>query len=217
MLDEFKNMPNDIVKIIADENLDEIAELAEVGIDTFLDEGLIKDIPLASTVLGIFKTVTNIRDALFIKKIAKFLFKLSELSDQDKKKFSDEMAKNVDLRKKIGEKILLLLEKADDMGKPEIIANLFMAYLRSEIDFSTFSRLSEAINKLSVSDVRNLGGNKDDQERNDRLVSVGLMTVIGMGNEHWKNTYSISKSFFNYDFTEDGKKMAKFAFFKNSK
>jgi hypothetical protein len=38
---------------VRDETADIIANLAEVGIDTLLDEGLYRDIPVLSTIIGL--------------------------------------------------------------------------------------------------------------------------------------------------------------------
>lgn len=197
-------MTNDIVKIIAKENLDEAAEIIEVGLDKLLDDGVIKDLPMASTILGIIKTISNVREALFLKKIAKFLFELNELKEEEKENFLSEMSEQPKLRRKVGEKILLLLERSDDMDKPSIIARLFAAYVRGEIDYQTFSRLSDAVNNANIADLKRINDRYNNVGRNDRLVSAGLMRVVGIGSEHSMPSVGLS-NLFNYDLTEDGK------------
>ena len=39
-----------------------IGDLVEVGIDSILDDGVAKDIPIVSTLIGIVKTAQNIHD-----------------------------------------------------------------------------------------------------------------------------------------------------------
>ena len=61
-----------------------INELGEIGIDSLVNDGVFKDIPVLSSVLAIGKTFGNVRDYFFSKRIIKFLQELSSMSNQER-------------------------------------------------------------------------------------------------------------------------------------
>lgn len=65
---------------------------------------------------------------------------------------------NVDEKFKcrVGEKLLLIIERLDDMGKPGLIALAFQAYMEELIDFDMFQRLACAIDKSFYPDLMSL-------------------------------------------------------------
>lgn len=54
-------------------------ELGEIGIDSLLADGVLKDIPVLGSVLAIGKTYGNVRDYLFTKKINKISSRANKL------------------------------------------------------------------------------------------------------------------------------------------
>jgi len=48
-------------------------ELTEVAVDSILDDGLLRDIPIINTLVGIFKVGKTITQRYYIKKIINFL------------------------------------------------------------------------------------------------------------------------------------------------
>ncbi|EOW9364690.1 hypothetical protein AB2359_17515 [Vibrio cholerae] len=52
---------------------------------------------------------------------------------------------------RIGEKLILVLDQADDMSKPELIGELFKAFVAQEFDFEIFSRLVDGVNRVPIS------------------------------------------------------------------
>jgi hypothetical protein len=53
-------------------------------------------------------------------------------------------------RRQLGDTLLLLLDRLDDLEKPEVLARLFAAYVRGRYDFPTFRRLSTALERISL-------------------------------------------------------------------
>ena len=57
---------------------DACSELAEMGIDSLLDEGICKSIPVVSLLIGIGKTAQNIHDRNLLKQTIKFINTFNE-------------------------------------------------------------------------------------------------------------------------------------------
>lgn len=67
---------------------DEIIELgkeyAELGIDSLIESNILESIPFVSTVVGLYKTVSSVKDQLFTEKVIRFLTHFSDLSDAER-------------------------------------------------------------------------------------------------------------------------------------
>ena len=100
---------------IAESAVDLGAELAEVGLDSILDEGVLKDIPFISTAIGVYKIGATIKERHYIKKLARFIDAFNKgIDDADmreriKSRFLDEKASKKEL-----EYILLLIDRILD-------------------------------------------------------------------------------------------------------
>ena len=115
------------------ELFDTVADLFEATGDQLLQEGILRDVPLIGTVVGIARVVGTISDRIFLLKVKKFIFSLSKLSDVEKDDFSEQMDKDEKLRSKVGETVVLLLDRSDDLEKVEILAKIFSVYIKNRI------------------------------------------------------------------------------------
>ena len=59
---------------------DACSDMAELGIDSLLDEGIFKSIPVVSLLVGIGKTAQNIHDRNLLKQTIKFINTFNEKS-----------------------------------------------------------------------------------------------------------------------------------------
>ena len=68
---------NPLTQSLNDNVEDLLADIAEVTIDAFLDEGFFKVIPFASAVLSVFKIGNSIKELSYKRKLALFIQKLN--------------------------------------------------------------------------------------------------------------------------------------------
>ena len=59
--------------------------MAELGIDSLLDDGMFKSIPIVSTLIGIGKTAQNLHDRNLLKQTVKFINTFNERTISPKK------------------------------------------------------------------------------------------------------------------------------------
>jgi hypothetical protein len=128
---------------------DAVADIAEVGLDQLLVEGPARDVPVLGTLLRLGSTFGAVRDHLFARKVAKFLLRVSEVRERERVAFVQALA-DTRQRRRVGEVLVLLLDRLDDMEKPDLLGLLFQAYLRGDVDLACFQRLSSALDKLSL-------------------------------------------------------------------
>jgi hypothetical protein len=173
---------SELVQVIKDKEFQGITQdLVETAIDSELTEGLLKDVPLLSTIIGTFNTVTNIKDRLFVQKLLAFLYELKSISED---KIVEQIIKLEDDNKyktKVGEKLLYLIDKCEDPDKASLTGTLFKAYLEKKVDYDEFLLAANAIERTPLPDL--LYFINDDSDEWDlegggsEYVAYGLMEI----------------------------------------
>jgi hypothetical protein len=183
-------------------------DLLEIALDQVLDNDIIKDIPIVRTIAGIYKATVSIRDRGLVKKLVKFLFSLNSVSTEVRLQFKAKMGVDEKHRINVGEKLLLILERLDDMNKPNLIAHAFQAYMEEQIDFNMFQRLACAIDRSFYPDLMSLKLNHAP----NRLRPQAKLELSNSGIIELLSTPSINLSSKNnkYQITDTGKAMLKF-------
>ncbi|MCD9855727.1 hypothetical protein LUD75_13470 [Epilithonimonas sp. JDS] len=136
---------NGIVKITLD--------FGEAIIDSNLEDGILKDIPFIGSIINLNKGFMSIQDRIFSKKILSFLFQLKNIPEDKRIKAIQRIDDSKDERIKAGEKIIYLIDKADDHIKAEFIGLLFSEYVRENLTYEEFKKCSEMINKTFLDDL----------------------------------------------------------------
>jgi hypothetical protein len=146
-----------IVESICSPELVGIGEdFSEVVLDSMLDDGVLQDIPVVGTIVKVFKGAMDIRDRIFIAKVARFLFGLSRVPLKRRQLFKEKMNANNKFRRKLGSTLILLLDRLDDIEKPDFVAFCFIAYLNDAITFETFRRVTSAIDIAFLEDLKGI-------------------------------------------------------------
>ena len=133
---------------------DSIGDIVEIGIDSLLDDGLFKDIPIVNMLVGVKNTYQNIHDRNLLKQTLAFikqfnsgtidqnkLIKYKELINSDSKKAEKELGR-----------VLIILNSTVDMEKSQMLANLYKAYINEKINWNQFCEFSEIIKMLFLND-----------------------------------------------------------------
>ncbi|MHC4123181.1 MAG: hypothetical protein ACYSSI_06370 [Planctomycetota bacterium] len=183
-------------------------DLVEVTLDHVLDNGIIKDIPIVRTIAGIFKATVSIRDRALVKKLVKFISSLNSVSTEIRLQFKAKIDADKKYKINVGEKLLMILERLDDMGKPNLIAHAFHAYMEEQIDFDMFQRLACAIDRSFYPDLMSF---KSSGAPN-RLSAQAKLELSNSGIIELESTPSINLSSKNnnYQITDTGRAMLKF-------
>ena len=173
-----------LIETIQSSELPEIGQdIAEIALDSLLQDGALKDIPIISTIIGTSKTISAIRDYFLIRKIWSFLQGIKDVGDKEKSKFIKDMEGDKNHRREVGEKLIMLLDRLDDLSKPEMIAKLFKAHLKDKITLNEFFRFSSIIERVFINDLTGLLKLLDDDmiqsghPYTERLYHLGLSEI----------------------------------------
>jgi len=146
-----------ILKSVGDSSLiDAGIDIAEVGVDIFLDDGFIKDLPIIGTLAKVAGAVLTIPDKLFLRKVAKFLFSIHSLTEEEIETFQSELESDSSLQEKLGSNILFLLDRYDHDEKPIILGKLFQLYIKKTISFEQLSRAATGVDRAFIEDLRSI-------------------------------------------------------------
>lgn len=137
-------------------------DITEIAIDSILNEGLLKEIPIIKTISTFYKTGKSIKDQFILRKIISFLNGCNGLSVKEAENFVQSF-ENEEMAKEFGMRLLLLIDKADDIKKAELIGRLYILLLKREFDSKFYLRLCYMINKCFYDDILCLNFFEDEE------------------------------------------------------
>src|SRR3989338_5090892 len=79
-------------------------DMAELAIDSVLDDGILRDVPIVSTFVGLAKFGANVHDKLFLKKILTFLTRLNGVPAEKRRRMVNDTDSSKEHKVKVGEK-----------------------------------------------------------------------------------------------------------------
>jgi len=223
-----KKNPDEIAsfsKTLKKSDLSSIAKNGiEISIDSVLNNGLLKDIPIVSTISSLIKTSYSISTYLFLKKIIAFLDGIANISKSRRNKMISIIDNSNKYKTKVGEKLLFILDKSDDTEKACLIAKAFCSFLKEDIDYSEFVKIAHIINNIFIEDFNhfvNLTPKKLDEEDALLYINYGICGIefgspyISYNEPDWKDSYNESNMYSvidgenKYAITDIGEKIIK--------
>ena len=159
---EFISPSSDIVK-----------NLAEITVDNFMDDGLLKQIPILSTVISGFKITGGIRNFFFLKKLAIFFqeYRLNQIDPEKVSKFNNEFENDKTYRNKVVEFIIIQIDRLENLSKTEILAKLLLGYTEGNYDWNDFKDLVASLNIIHPKGIRVLNNNKNSIEQVNYIIN----------------------------------------------
>lgn len=152
-----KNLSDNLARTIAETGgLELPAEILEFSIDQAIDEGLLKDIPVVGWIAKGASFGRSISDRIFFHKILRFLIALEKIDKNDREAFRTKVAEDSDFRRRVGEHLLILLDKMDTFEKSSLLAKCFDHFLTGDIDHGYFVDLSHVIERSPLADLQAL-------------------------------------------------------------
>lgn len=167
---------------------DAVVDMTELGIDSFLDEGVFKNIPIVSVLIGLSKTAQNIHDRNLLKQTIKFIntFNNNTIDKKNLEKHKDKLNKNPKFAESELERVIILLNSNIDLKKSELLAHFYSAYVNEEINWHQFCELADVTSRVFITDLKILHAVfkkeiKDTTQceiyKIDRLIALGLLNA----------------------------------------
>ncbi|MDV2360925.1 hypothetical protein [Vibrio cholerae] len=155
-------------------------DLGEVGIDAILEGGVLRDIPILSTIVSSINVIGSVRDALFTKKLISFLSELSDVSVEQRRSMIESIDNSNEYKIKVGEKLIYIIEKAEDHYASKIIAMFFSEFLSGKITYNQFLKISRIIDSMFIDDFLEFASDSSepiDFYSDNTFINTGLVDV----------------------------------------
>ncbi len=156
--------------------LEATLEFSGATLAILTDSEILKDIPVMSTLIGVFKAAQGISEQIFMSKLAAFLLRLDSIPIEDRQRKVREILENEKQREKVGETMIYMIHSATDRDKPELIALFFAAYVEGYMTVSGLFRCWDAIHNAFPGDLRQFLGLETlpaDDQPDEYLVNLG--------------------------------------------
>ena len=132
------------------------ADLSEVGIDSLLDNGIIKDIPIVNTIYKLGSIAISVREKHLLHKTLVFIQEINNgiISDEDRCLHKKQLESNPKKMERELGFILVSIDRHLQSIKSKILARFYSAYLDSSnsYDWIDFCILSEILDEISIYD-----------------------------------------------------------------
>jgi hypothetical protein len=164
--------------------IDVLKDYIELGIDSLMESGAAKDIPMLKTLLSLKDVGVKVRDYLYEKKVQAFLLGLKTGLDHDNDAVDRFMQSEAE-RQKFAETAFVLIERYDDIHKPEVMGLLWAACAKGLVPYDQVARLCHIIDKVYWDDLLCLSNFKDGVHSGgelavESLCSTGLLARGGI-------------------------------------
>jgi len=178
------DLPKSLIQTLADSELSDVAsDLAETSLDTLIEDGIFRDIPIIGTLVGVWRSGVSVRDELFLRKLTTFLIDLGKIPTDERRDVIQSLS-NPATQENIGEKLIGLLDRFESTVKAQLLGRAFARYAECFITSEEFWRVSFIIDRLPMSDVsaivdwQSTDANQIDHVRKHLYVSVGLVQFV---------------------------------------
>lgn len=148
-----EDLQNDLAKELINTSQDITIDIVEIGLDSILTDGIVKEIPVVKTLATFFKIGLNIKDRYFAEKLIKFIFELrNEQIDEEKRlEFKRDMEIE-SFKKKTTERLIIILDKLEEINKTIYITKLFKGFIEKKITWDEFCDFSKYIDFMTTKD-----------------------------------------------------------------
>lgn len=161
-----------------------VGEFVEIGIDSILEDGLLKEIPFISTAVSIYHIGKSIRERHHVVKLAMFLNEINKgvADETDRQEYCEKFQNNEKFRNQELEYTMLLIDRYIGFEKPQMLAKLYLAYLREEITWVEFTMYAEVVDRFLPRDCDILQNKitSDFKASDDVVDSVQRLMAMGL-------------------------------------
>ena len=174
-------------KSINEEALSSLSGIAEVGLDSIIEEGFLKDVPILSTVTSIYRIGKSVRERHHLKKFAMFLDELNSVGNSAEYQSRYKQYFSSGNRDKEIEYLIVILDRFAESEKAVFLARLYDGYINRHLGWDDFRMYANNIDRILPGDYellksrryfslnRFLPIDKKNWERLPRLAGLGLV------------------------------------------
>lgn len=159
-------------------------DVIEFVADLSMDAGILKGIPFVGTAFEFYSIGNKVYHKHCLEKLCSFINAINSgrYSQEDKDRHYIKFIENESYREQELEYLLILIERYIGLKKPQMLAQLYLAYLDREIDWFELTKYAEIVDRFLPGDYEALclsDTYRTEKDRNtdtlQRLISLGLV------------------------------------------
>ncbi len=130
-------------------------DIVEMGLDSVIDDEVLKELPFVKTVYAVAKTSLAIKEKFLLKKFLNFikLFNEHDVDEKEIVKRKKAIEKNEKWIYREIEILMIFLDNMDSVKKSKLLAILYGEYINRNIDWERFCQYIEIANRLFSYDI----------------------------------------------------------------
>ncbi|MBD2651796.1 hypothetical protein [Nostoc foliaceum] len=154
MKNEQQEIGDSLLKTFNDsETIKLIPDMADIGMHFITENQIFKEIPIFGTIYTLSKGAFAIRDYFLIKKICYFLQESKSIDEKSKRDFTQKLAQDSEYATKIGENIVNILDRFDQVSKASAFARILGVYIEGKISYKEYQEFSYALEKINYENI----------------------------------------------------------------
>lgn len=176
---------------LANESLAEaLVTVADTSLDAALGTNLLDNVPVIGVLAKLSKATLEIQEEFRLKKLTTFLAAASQSSAAGRERLREELGQP-EGQETLGARLLVLVERAEDLNKPRILGRLLVAYAEGAFGLETLWRLSRMVDRSHSEDLAYLPGFFTGPQPVESIVTVqclaanGFLFQIGIDGGEW--------------------------------
>lgn len=135
-------------------NLEFVGEIGELMLDAVINDGLLRDIPILGSIVGVGKCIKNVYDIRFAKKLIAFLIPIKDVDREKRIAAIQKWEQDENYRGNVGDTLLGMIERCDEVVKSTWLSKLFYEMVLIKNQPRLFMRSEKTLSSLSVMDVQ---------------------------------------------------------------
>ena len=161
-----------------------VGEAIEFTLDTCVGEdGILKDIPFVSAAVKLCNITSKVQEKYSFYKLKAFIKEINAgtVSSGELEKRKQKFLSNASFRKQELEYILILIDRHIGFEKPQMLAILYLGYLDGSINWETFVKYAECIDRFLPGDQLMLDSTEIERAKyNDNYDAVSRLEALGL-------------------------------------
>ena len=133
-----------------------LKSLGAIEVSASLADLLTGGLPIFSALVSLKDAPRSVSDYLLAKKLVSFLSEISKVLPSKRAKMVEKLEREPEYVEQVGDQILLLLDRLDDLRKSRLMGRAFRAYCEGHIDGAMLTRINRAISTLNIRDLVSL-------------------------------------------------------------
>ena len=158
-MSKFETQPVQAFKdTMCNTTVDSLADIAEIGLDSLLEDGIIKDIPAIGFLVRMGQGTTSVKNAFTAKRILVFVkqVRTNSISDGALQNHIEQLNDSPEKFNQELETILDYIDKQAGYIKAKILGNFYYSFLKKDISWDDFILRADIVDALSTTDINTL-------------------------------------------------------------